>query len=83
MSASTDRTARHRDPGDHDWEASPRGATDLGADRDTRRKPCTRQTWCIRELNHADGCEVVAGAPAAKSDFGPQHVKLHGKDVAK
>lgn len=32
---------------------------DKGADRETRFKPCTKKTWCIREEGHPNQCEVV------------------------
>jgi hypothetical protein len=45
---------------------------DKGADRETRRRPCTRRTWCINEIDHAGDCVEVVSTPVPRSDFGPR-----------
>ena len=53
-------------------DRAPNEGEDKGADRDTRRRPCIRRTWCINELDHGGDCVEVVAAPVPRSDFGPR-----------
>ncbi len=32
---------------------------DAGADRETRRRPCIKTTWCVLDLDHEEACQEV------------------------
>ena len=45
---------------------------DDGAERETRVKPCTRSTWCVKELDHSGPCVEVPREPNPAPNYGPK-----------
>ena len=56
-------------------DRAPNEGEDKGADRETRRHPCTRRTWCINELDHAGPCVEVPREKFPPADYGPRRKK--------
>lgn len=48
---------------------------DKGADRDTRRRPCAKRTWCVLDLGHAGWCVETPRHAHPAPDFGPNRSK--------
>lgn len=63
-------------PRDKMYPASETPPDDAGADRETRERPCTKRTWCVRgEHEGAGRCVEAARYHIPPSDFGPNAAK--------